>query len=198
MKTITLFLSCLFFIGNCYCQTLKIDNGISIYSLKGKKVDLFPGQISSYSGLLGVEYLEQKWFYLSSQIGFLKLGGKESPTIGDTTSRDKQSWNYVQLNTSFRVRTQSRKTELYLGAGPYMNILVGSGAFNKEMYSGYSTQRANWGCKAEAGITENINRLRIGVNCSYLLAFSPVAKSQYTSMAARSLTFYLSLGYRLR
>jgi hypothetical protein len=198
MKRITLIFICLIFIENCYSQTLKISNGISINSLKGKRIDLFPGKINSYSGMLGVEYLQREWFYLSSEVGYLKLGGKESETIGDTTSRDKQWWNYVQLNTSFRIRTSSRNMELYLGAGPYINLLVGSGAFNKEMYAGYTTQKYNWGCKTEAGINENINKFRIGLNCSYLLALSPVAKSPYTSMAARSLSIYLSVGYRLK
>lgn len=82
MKKIALFFTFFIFIGTCYSQILKIDNGISMNSLKGKDFDLFPHKIVSYSGMLGVEYLQKKWFYLSSEVGYLKLGGKESGIVG--------------------------------------------------------------------------------------------------------------------
>ncbi|MCW3465274.1 hypothetical protein [Chitinophaga nivalis] len=198
MKKTALIFTCFLFISTCYAQILKIDNGISINSLKGKKFDLFPQKIVSYTGMVGVEYLQKKWFYLSSEIGYIKLGGKENSTVGSAANANKESWNYAQLNTSFRLRTPGSKTEFYLGAGPYLNILLGSGTFSDDLYAGYSIQKTNWGSKLEAGINENINKFRVGINCTYLLPFSPVAKSPYTSIDARSLAVYISLGYRMK
>lgn len=198
MKKTALSFICFIFLGTCYSQIIKIDNGISINNLKGDKFDLFSKKVVSYSGLLGLEYLQKKWFYLSSEVGYLKLGGEENGTLNGVPIHDKQTWNYAQLNTTFRLRGLSRKTEFYLGAGPYLNVLLGSGAFNNALYDGYSTEKTNWGFKTEAGINENFDKFRIGLNCTYLLALSPVVKSQYTSVDARSLAFYVSLGYRLK
>jgi hypothetical protein len=199
MKTTTLTCICFLFLGTCYSQTLKIDNGISTHSLKGEKFDLFPGKVSSYSGLLGLEYFQKKLFYLSSQIGYLKLGGKETGTFDGVPANNTEAWNYVHLNTSIRLRHQDRKTEFYVGAGPYLNVLLGAGTLHRALYDGYTTQRVNWGCKTEAGINEEIiDKFRIGLNCTYLLPISSVVKSPYTYINARSLAFYISLGYRLK
>ncbi|WP_343693247.1 hypothetical protein [Chitinophaga sp.] len=198
MKRIPLILLCSMFMRTAYSQVIKIDNGIAINSLKGDKFDLFSGKVASYSGLVGLEYFERKWFYLSSEIGYLKLGGKENGTVDGVSTRDEQTWNYGHINTSFRARVVNRKTEFYLGAGPYANLLLGSGAFDKAQYDGYSAERVNWGLKGELGITQDINRIRIGLNGSYLIPLSATVKSQYTTMHLRSPAFYVSLGYRLK
>lgn len=198
MKRIPLILLCSMFMRTAYSQVIKIDNGIAINSLKGDKFDLFSGKVASYSGLVGLEYFERKWFYLSSEIGYLKLGGKENGTVDGVSTRDEQTWNYGHINTSFRARAVNRKTEFYLGAGPYANLLLGSGAFDKAQYDGYSAERVNWGFKGELGITQDINRIRIGLNGSYLLPLSATVKSQYTTMHLRSPAIYVSLGYRLK
>jgi hypothetical protein len=198
MKKTALILLCSMLMGTAYSQVIKIDNGITINSLVGKDFDLFFNKVTSYSALAGIEYFEKKWFYLSSQAGYLKLGGKENGTIDGVPTRDEQTWNYGQVNTIFRARAVSRQTEFYAGIGPYANILLGSGKFDKELYDGYSAERFNWGLKGEAGITQNINRVRVGINCTYILAVSPTVKSEFTDMYARAPAFYLSLGYRLK
>lgn len=198
MKRISLILLCSMFMGTVHSQVIKFDNGIAINSLKGDQFDLFSNKVTSYSGLVGLEYLERKWFYLSSEVGYLKLGGKENGTIDGVPTRDEQTWNYGHINTSVRARAVNRKTEFYVGTGPFANVLLGSGTFDKGLYNGYSAERINWGFKAELGITQHINRIRIGVNGSYLLPISATVKSQYTTMRLRSPAFYLSLGYRLK
>lgn len=198
MKRIPLILLCSMFMETGYSQVIKFDNGIAINSLKGDKFDLFSNKVTSYSGLVGIEYFGKKWFYLSSEAGYLKLGGKESGTIDGVPTRDEQTWSYGHINTSFRARVVSRKTEFYLGTGPYANVLLGSGAFDKVQYNGYTAERINWGFKAELGITQNINRVRIGLNGSYLLPISATVKSPYANMSLRSPSIYLSLGYRLK
>lgn len=198
MKIISLILLSSMFIGTASSQVLKIDNGITINSLAGDKFDLFSNKTTSYSGLIGIEYYERKWFYLSSEIGYLKLGGKENGTIDGLPTRDEQTWNYAQINTTFRAKAVKQKTEFYAGAGPYANVLLESASFNKSAYDGYSAERVNWGIKTEIGITQNINRLRIGLNFTYPVAVSAAVKSEYTNMHSRSPAFYISLGYRIK
>jgi hypothetical protein len=197
MKKLPLIIIGLILAGTSYAQTFKIDNGVTINSLKGEDFDIFPRKIATYSMMLGVEYFQRKWYYLSSEIGYLKLGGKEGEMADDPASGDKQTWNYTQLNTSFRLRMGFSTSEVYIGAGPYLNLLLGSGGFEKELYTGYTTQRANWGSKLEAGVNGIIDRYKVGLNCTYLVPVSTVAKSSYTSIDARSVSIYLSLAYRL-
>jgi len=197
MRRIPLIFICLILAGTSYSQIFKVDNGVTINSLKGEDFDLFPRKIVSYSMMLGVEYFERKWYYLSSEIGYLQLGGKEGEMSDDPASGDKQTWNYTQLNTSFRLRMPFSKSEIYIGAGPYLNLLLGSGGFEKDLYEAYRTQKSNWGSKMEAGINGIVDKYKIGFNCTYLLPFSSVAKSSYTKIDARSVSIYLSLGYRL-
>lgn len=198
MKKIALIITFFTFLCISYAQTIKIDNGISTNSVKKDRIDLFPNQIPSYSVLLGIEYLDRRWLYLSSEIGYIKLGGQEGGTLNGVPLRGKQTWDYTQINTSIRLRATVSKTEFYLGAGPYLNMLLGSGDFHDSFYDGYSVPGTNWGCKAEIGINENINRFRAGLNCTYLVPFSPVFKSPYVSMDPKSITVYLSIGYRLK
>lgn len=197
MKKVPLAFICLILAGTAYAQTFKVDNGVTINSLKGEDFDLFPRKIVSYSMMLGIEYFQRKWYYLSSEIGYLQLGGKEGEMADDPASGDKQTWNYTQLNTSFRLRMPFSTSEIYIGAGPYLNLLLGSGGFEKDLYEGYTTQRANWGSKMEVGINGLLEKWKLGINCTYLLPFSAVAKSSYTTIDARSVSIYLSVGYRL-
>jgi len=199
MKKITLTLCILCLSAVCQAQILKIDNGITINHLHGSDIDQFKGTFNSYSGQVGIEYLERKHFYISSEIGYVKLGGEAERPIGypdPFTSREE--WSYVHFNTIFRGRASINKTEVFAGVGPYLNILAGDNQMKNTLYAGYTVPRTNWGGRLEAGVNENTGRLKIGLYASYLVPFSATVKTQYTSWDARSIGIYTSLGYRLR
>lgn len=183
----------------CQAQTLKIDNGITINHLHDSDFDQFKGTFNSYAGQIGIEYLERKYFYLSSGIGYVKLGGEaERPIgyVGEFTSRE--DWSFVQLNTIFRCRANVSKTEVFAGIGPYLNILAGDSKMKNDLYAGYSVPRTNWGGRLEAGVNENVERFKIGLYTSYLFPFSGTVKTPYISWDTRSIGIYASVGYRLR
>jgi hypothetical protein len=178
---------------------LKIDNGITINHLHGKDIDQFKGTFNSYAGQVGIEYLERKYFYLSSEIGYVKLGGEAERPIGYPEAfTSREEWSFVHLNTIFRGRVSVSKTEIFAGIGPYLNILAGDSKMKNALYSGYTVPRTNWGGRVEAGINENTGRVKIGLYTSCLFPFSATVKTPYTSWDARSIAIYASVGYRLK
>jgi hypothetical protein len=200
MKKTALIFSCIlaFTFAGSNAQTIKFDNGVTWNHLKGKNFPLFDQQIVAYSGLLGIEYLQHKLFYLSSEAGYIQLGGKETAGIGAPELKDTETWNYVHLNTTFRLQGGDPVNSFFIGAGPYLNVLMGDRNISHAVYNGYGAQRLNWGCKAEAGYNKHLGSIVLGVNASWLLPISATVKSPYTSLNARSLGLYLSLGYPLK
>src|SRR5699024_12517858 len=86
-----------------FYQVLIVNNLISISSVKSKKGDMLSKSMSAYSFSLGVDYLEKEHFYLSSEIGYLKKGGKEeNEYLPEPYTNVKETWNYIHLNTTIR------------------------------------------------------------------------------------------------
>ena len=199
MKKVVLTMYILCITAVCQAQILKVDNGITINHLHGNVIDQFKGTFNSYAGQVGIEYLERKYFYLSSGIGYVKLGGEAERPIGYSEPfTNREEWSYVHLNTIFRGRGSINKTEVFAGIGPYLNILAGDTKMKNTLYSGYTVPRTNWGGRLEAGVNDNAGRFKFGLYASYLFPFSAPVKTQYTSWDTRSIGIYASVGYRLK
>lgn len=194
MKTLLLICGLFTLCTPGFGQILTLYNGFSNTGLRIKNLPLFPKDIYSYSGLIGLEYSPHRWFDLSSQAGYIKIGGKYNSLAGvDST----ESWNYAHFNTTFRLRGSNSKSEVYLGAGPYVNVMLSNKVFQNHLYDGWELKRMNAGAKIEIGILEKFNRFRVGFNGSWLIPITPLAKSPYTSMKYKDLSAYVSLGYQL-
>ena len=67
-------------------QTIKIEQGVAVSSLDGYNVsgtDLFDENITPYQIAIGIDYCENKWWNLSSNIGFITKGGKSTVSMLD-------------------------------------------------------------------------------------------------------------------
>jgi len=149
-----------------YSQIIKIDNGFSITNLKTKKFDALHTNISSYCGFIGIDYFNKKRFYLSSEIGYIRIGGKETNEalpVTDSAYKVFKSFNYGQVNTTFRIQDNSKNTGVYLGAGPYFNILLDSDKFESPNYKSYTAQKLNFGCKTEVGYVVSLNKIKLSL-----------------------------------
>jgi hypothetical protein len=76
-KAILLFSLLLISTPVIFSQTIKLENGISISSMNSEKFTLLNKNIHSYSMTLGCDYWEHPYFYLSSEIGYIRTGGKD-------------------------------------------------------------------------------------------------------------------------
>ncbi len=164
----------------------------------------------TYSLLLGCDYLEHRYFYLSSGIGYIQKGGTDNIIQLDENTHPvntipiKGKWDYLHLNTSLRIRYPFEKSHLYLGAGLKADVLTSSTDNNKSYLSeGYKMASIIPGMKIEMGINREVKRLVIGVNASYLIDFKDAGKSilpidgAHNKLRASNTLLLFTLGYRL-
>jgi len=192
-------------------QVIKVENGLSVSSMNSSKFDLMNGSFYSYSVLLGCDYWEHPYFYLSSSIGYIKKGGKDNVLLLDSYSQPLQNvtvkgkWDYLHLNTSFRIKYPIQHSHLYLGAGLKADILTSSPYFNNmlDVEKGYKMESFIPGMKLETGFNKEIRKLVIGLNASYLIDFNRIGKSillqngTYNYISNSNTLLFLTLGYKL-
>ena len=191
-------------------EVIKIENGLSISSINSTKFNLLNDNLYTYSLLLGCDYLEHRYFYLSSGIGYIQKGGTDNIIQLDENTHPvntipiKGKWDYLHLNTSLRIRYPFEKSHLYLGAGLKADVLTSSTDNNKSYLSeGYKMASIIPGMKIEMGINREVKRLVIGVNASYLIDFKDAGKSilpidgAHNKLRASNTLLLFTLGYRL-
>lgn len=172
MKKI-LFLLLLFISNLSHGQILKLYNGLSISSNKNE-LDLLSSDYCGYYGAIGVDYWSHDNYYLSSQLGYLGKGGKDHIFIvGPDTDYDfKMKWDYIHLNTTFRLKTRSDNFYPYLGVGPKIDILASSKhILTKEGYD-LKLKPVTVGGIVELGIIKRFNKIDMGINASYAFNFN--------------------------
>lgn len=189
-------------VKNAHAQYIKLDNGIVFSSFHNKEdIPILSGKkLASYSFLLGSDYLEKDWFYLSSQIGYTKIGGKEmNPSLQEEYKNISESGSYIHLNTTFRAYIKDHQSKIFAGIGPYVNILTSAKNFESPLYNPYySFEKIHIGSKAEIGLTHDINKFRIGLMGTYMLNLSPSAVSEGTSLYINAYSAMITAGYRIR
>jgi hypothetical protein len=200
MKKYFFSLTAMFFCSALFSQTIKVENGFSFSRMVTNKIDILDNNIINYSVVAGCDYWDHKLFYLSSEIGYITKGGKESDiSTPDGIIDIQDTWQYIHLNTTMRFKYQIDQSHFYIGIGPKLDALIGSNKFTDIIYSdGYEMNRFSIGCIAELGVAQDLNRFRVGVNYSYLVNFGAVGKSPYFNVYNNTHTIRLSLGYRLK
>lgn len=182
-----------------YSQTFKWSNGIAISSMREQPRRILKENLVSYAGFIGCDYWTHTYYYLSSEIGFLQMGGKEALALYNFKPvRYKEYWNYLHLNTTFRVKYPYKKMYVYAGVGPKADILVGNNHFRAPYFKEYDYQMKKiiFGSKMEVGITGQITRTwEIGLNAAYLLNFNKAGKSEISNFNEHIFLLTCSVGY---
>lgn len=183
-------------IDSLFGQTLKIGNGLSFSHINGKPVSILNENISNYSVFAGIEYLKTNLFYFSSEIGYAEIGGKETNALSNVPNSNLyDSWTFLNLNTTIRLKGNYKTSEGYLGIGPELNFLLDKRNFRDSIYNGYNVKNTNLGLKAEIGIDERIGNFKIGLNGSYDINLSPFASSPFLKLHYNAINIFLVLGY---
>ena len=189
-------------------QVLKIENGIAFSSLVNEGEDLFDKSLSSYQMSIGLDYLDQGWYALSSNVGYLRKGGSfdfyeaTDPGLNMLKRNMKYMFDYITLNTTFRVKTLSDSGwNFYAGVGPRVDVNVKRHISLGDMDSLFPEQTAPAvnriivGLKCETGVNYNFDRYLLGLNVSYLPSFIKPNKDFIAH--DRTFTVGILLGYRL-
>lgn len=176
-------------------QTLKVENGCSFSSLNSSKFEMLHSNVYNYVFLLGVDYCENRWFSLSSEIGFVKKGGADKDLGLDDV---KEEFNYFHVNTTFRVKYTIRDLCLYVGAGPKIDFLISDKRLKTSYYNVYNLKSLVPGTKLELGFDKSLSRkIKIGLNAAYLVNFGKIGDSTHNDLSDATFLLLFSFGYCL-
>lgn len=145
---------------------------------------------------------------MSSNVGYLRKGGSfdfyeaTDPGLNMLKRNMKYMFDYITLNTTFRVKTLSGSGwNFYAGVGPRVDVNVKRHISLGDMDSLFPEQTAPAvnriivGLKCETGVNYNFDRYLLGLNVSYLPSFIKPNKDFIAH--DRTFTVGILLGYRL-
>lgn len=196
-------------VSNVFAQLIKIENGASFSWMQG---DVLESKLPAYSVMFGCDYLEHDWFYLSSEIGYIKKGGKDKiygfiEDLGNDAIRGgyanmQSNLQYIQLNTSFRVKHSFKKINVYAGIAPTLDFLVKEESYTeteiKRHDNDYHANKFVLGIMPEIGAFYDVNKLRVSLNVSYQRNISHLAKvSNGDGLNNNTLLVSVGVGYKL-
>lgn len=203
MKKLFLSLFISFTIQLTYSQNLKIIAGGGLSKVQSSKsINPFNNNIGVISLALGVDLLENEKYYLSNEVGFLQIGGKETPLeapFPDYLEYEKK-WNYLFVSSAFRYKLPSIKEQYYyfVGAGPKISFSMNSDGLQNTLYEdAYDLKSVIFGVNLEIGFIRKWEQYNVGVVASYLLNVSPIADSIANKFNAYPIYLNLSFGYVL-
>ncbi|MDR1202019.1 MAG: hypothetical protein LBL58_10385 [Tannerellaceae bacterium] len=195
----------LYFSAQAQAQTIKLENGMAFTSLKGNE-GISVGVMRPYQIALGVSYLDREWFNLSSQVGYIRKGGKDKIPVsnGDQSAPTdhvymKMGADYVSANTTFQLKRNVRNETYYVGAGPRVDFKVNNVSSFVGIDDVLKSKQVLYGLKCEAGFDYTIRKLLLGVNFSYLPTFNKQVDPGYEiTFRDQSFTLGFVVGYLLK
>lgn len=220
MKKLLLFLILSVFYSASYCQTFHFNPGIAYSRLDWKykyqegNEQQYDSHLISYSFSAGVNYIEHKYYSVSSDLLFYRSGGKYSSEEKSTdfifVSPEKISVSYISFGSSFNYTPLNDKFKLQLSLGPRIDYMV-NGA--KEVPLDWIDKRNglnkfNFGYTAGLGLFYNLDDYTVGLNAQYLnrmkklAKLEPSAPPQFTyggvEASEQIILFGFSFGYRIK
>ena len=191
-------------------QVIKLETGASFSSMQDDTSQhQFTHNNTGFTALLGIDWLEHEYFYLSSQVGYMATGGTDKIHILENggTSIGIADWHMrrdnIHINTTIRAKVPFGRFHAYVGVGPKLDIPFNvhmSDSFNSD----YSNQGATFvrhdvmfGIKTEAGMAYDFESLTLGINFAFLPDIT--RQASYLNQTTRNNIFTLgiSLGYIL-
>ncbi|MBO7317294.1 MAG: hypothetical protein J6U43_01040 [Bacteroidales bacterium] len=187
-------------------QVVKLDVGTTFSSMQDDTpMHNFSKTLVGNSLTLGVDWLENNWYYLSSELGYMTTGGIDRIDIVEGTGLpiEEIDWRLqrhnIHFNTTFRAKLGGKKFHAYLGIGPKLDIPVKTtmNHFLDEDAS-FIKNEVMFGIKAEVGVAYNFNDVRVGLNFAYLPDLT--RQASYLNQTTRNNLFKLaiSVGYIIK
>lgn len=173
-------------VGQTKAQTIRMDNGVSFSSIRD---NVFQEKIYPYHFSFGLDYLNKKFFYLSSDIGYVRKGGQFIASVveegNDGVFKTDVYLDYITVNTLANVKYDfTNKIAGYIGIGPRIDFKLHRKyvSEDKELYQVFSenapdVKKISAGLKCKMGINCRLSsRFWAGIYFSYLPSFTKVFK----------------------
>ncbi|MCF8230342.1 MAG: PorT family protein [Bacteroidales bacterium] len=172
----------------------------------------------SYTGFqagAGIDFLKTKYFYLSSNIAYKRLGGNGQVMAVDPYGNDigkvstRTSLNMMSFNTSANLGIRIKERFFpYLGLGPRVEYLVSykeKAAFLKQFEDFDELNRLMFGMLALAGIKYELDKFALGLEFHYNHNFNKLVDQTSTAPAIvnnqigyQYWSVFLWIGYKLK
>ncbi len=161
---------------------------------------------------IGIDYLNLKYFNLSSNIGFIQKGGKDSISVatpnGEIIGKQliQTKLNYLTINTTANLKLPIKDFVIpYLFVGPRVDYLISykeSAVFIKQFDDWGKLNKLIYGVITGIGLDFKIKRFFVGAVFNYYFNFNKIV--DYTSdnnvsnkILDRTFTINLKVGYKL-
>ena len=189
----------LLFSYSSFSQIIKFQPGISL-SNTDLKYNSGYWQYSNktligYSMFIGIDYLNDKYYNLSTNVGVVKKGGTVTATAPDEPIwRFNLNLDYLSLNTTFEVKYPLKyRITPFLSYGPRLDYLL-----NDNSLSGYN--QFNYGILMGGGLKYDVNNFQIAIRSDYYLNFATINKPRtyiFSKINDKTTTICFTIGYKL-
>lgn len=198
-------------------QTLQVQGGISVSNLdwryEGMQVDpIYNENLIATSFFAGVNYLDKKYFNLSSNVGFIRIGGKDefpisyaNEDISNETVIEKPTLDYLSINTLFEAKyTIKDKLAPFVSFGPRFDYLLSSSRHFNGLQDLNGLNNAAFGLLLGGGVKYHLSAFQIGLRADYYLNFNNVGDWSVSNPSVKgevksnTFTVNLTLGYQLK
>jgi hypothetical protein len=182
-----------------FCQTINFQAGTSMSSIKSKVSNLcsceFPiynKNIVGYSVSGGVNYMEKKYFNLSSNIGMISKGGRDFVNNEGETMKKYLFINYITINTSIDFKYPiADKFIPYLSFGPRFDISPFDPHYNNEY------KMILFGLNLGGGIKYDLTKYQIGLRYDYYQNFTHLSNTIGIKRDQHAFDINMTFGYKL-
>lgn len=183
-------------------QVIKLKNGLTISKLNSTVIPVLNDYTKSYNVSVGLEYLENENFLINSEVGYFQKGGSEEGVLNAApplSEKYSKKWGYLSVSTTFRYKIPMRGDFLYIGAGPQADVLLSNDKdFSNTAYDGvgYTLNKMSIGVLPEAGFVMDREKMRYGIELSYLIGISNIGSSPFVNLKSNALRAGISIGYK--
>ena len=201
-----------------FSQTINVQSGIAISKLDWVDINgakRFDQAIIGNSSFVGIDYLDRKYFSLSTNIGSVTKGGEEDrihwvnygedSMVAHDSSTIKATLKYVSINSTFNFKYPIKdKIIPFLNVGPRIDYLFANN-FVSVNGSGEIEElhKYNFGLILGGGVKYVFSKVQIGVRADKYINFNNIGKFSHqfidntTTANDKTFTINLSVGLKL-
>jgi len=194
----------------CHGQTIFLKFGPAFSKLSYTSTTCQVSQqesIIGYDAIAGINYLNFKYFHLSSGFGFIQKGGIENYEIFQNDPRwvtETARLNFLTINTTFNLKVPILQIiEPYIFVGPRLDYLI-SYSENDHLLKDFNyfkvLNKVIYGIITGGGINFKVKSFQLGLVFDYYLNVNKLVdiKTDYTTNQISDNTFTINacFGYK--
>lgn len=192
-----------------WAQTINFQGGCSISNLHSvlyRTNYTFLGHTRvDPSFFAGMEYLEKRYWSISTNVGFVRKGGNAPGADTDSLGRPlpkttvSETFDYISVNTLLNLKYPIKdKWTPYISLGPRVDFMTThTHTFPYFDYPGYLHTRS-YGMVYAVGIRYAFSNFLLGVRAEYLVNFNPLVQTDNETNYTHTSILSATVGYRFR